>query len=123
MNRLPYSRVVNVNVSRNDRFPSRRGFGTQLILTTLAVAGQVDATRRTKLYATLAEVAVDYPSTTEAYKAAETAFSQNPRPLRVKVGYLNNTPTLTAETIKTPADRDQRLRHGLVCCDDHRFHA
>lgn len=101
MNRLPYSRVVNVNVSRNDRFPSRRGFGTQLILTTLAVAGQVDATRRTKLYATLAEVAVDYPSDTEAYRAAETAFSQNPRPLRVKIGYVNATVALTEDTIKT----------------------
>ena len=87
MAKLPYSRVVNVSVSRNDNFPTRRGFGTQLILTHTSVAGQVDATKRTKLYASLAEVSADYPSNTSVYAAALSAFSQNPRPVRLKVGF------------------------------------
>lgn len=87
MAKLPYSRVVNVSLTRNDNFPTRRGFGTQLILTHTAVAGQVDAANRTKLYASLAEVAADYPAGTSVYKAAATAFAQNPRPVRLKVGY------------------------------------
>jgi len=84
---LPYSRVVNVSLSRNDNFPTRRGFGTQLILTHTSVVGQVDATKRTKLYASLAEVTADYPSNTSVYAAALSAFSQNPRPVRLKVGF------------------------------------
>lgn len=92
MAKLPYSRVVNVTLSRNDNFPTRRGFGTQLILTHTSVVGQVDATKRTKLYASLAEVAADYPSNTSVYAAALSAFSQNPRPVRIKVGFAA-TPT------------------------------
>lgn len=87
MAKIPYSRVVNVSLSRNDNFPTRRGFGTQLILTHTAVAGIVDATTRTKLYASLEEVKTDYPSNTTVYAAALSAFSQNPRPPRIKVGY------------------------------------
>lgn len=87
MAKLPYSRVVNVTLSRNDNFPTRRGFGTQLILTHTAVANQVDATKRTKLYASLEEVAADFVPATSVYKAALSAFSQNPRPVRLKVGY------------------------------------
>ena len=87
MTKLPYSRVVNVSVSRADNFPTRRGFGTMLILTTSAVAGEVDASNLTKLYATIDEVAADYASNTETYAAALAVFSQNPRPLRIKIGY------------------------------------
>ncbi|QIG76492.1 DUF3383 domain-containing structural protein [Rhizobium phage RHph_I72] len=88
MAKLPYSRVVDVNVTRTDRFPSRRGFGTMLILTHTSVAGQVDATHLTKLYATIEEVAADYPANTTVYAQANTFFAQNPRPTRLKVGYV-----------------------------------
>lgn len=88
MAKIPYSRVVNVTMTRNDRFPSRRGFGTQLILTHDSIKDVVDATHRTKLYSTIEEVQADWPTTTSAYNAALTAFMQNPRPLRVKIGYL-----------------------------------
>ena len=88
MAKLPYSRVVNVSLSRNDNFPTRRGFGTQLILTHTAVAGIVDATKRTKMYASIQEVEADYPASTTVYAAALSAFSQNPRPVRLKVGFV-----------------------------------
>lgn len=89
---LPYSRVVNVTLTRTDNFPTRRGFGTQLIITHTSKASKVDATIRTKLYATMAEVAADWATSDSAYKAALSAFSQNPRPLRIKIGYVA-TPT------------------------------
>lgn len=88
MARLPYSRVVNVTMSRNDAFPSRRGFGVALLLTPTAKAGKVDATHRTRAYGSMEEVAVDWLATDEFYKAAELAFSQNPRPIQIKAGYV-----------------------------------
>lgn len=129
---LPYNRVVNVTLSRNDAFPSRRGFGTALILTTVAKTGEVDATHRTKLYGSIEEVVEDWATTTDVYKAALSAFSQNPRPLQIKVGFvaIDGTPTaaeLQAEldalynadqdwyflTIDT-ALRDQAYTDGLI---------
>ncbi len=98
---LPYNRVVNVTLSRNDAFPSRRGFGTELILTTVAVAGKVDATHRTKLYGSIEEVAADFATTADAYKAALSAFSQNPRPTQIKIGFVASDGTPTAAELQT----------------------
>lgn len=94
MAQLPYSRVVNVTLSRNDAFPSRRGFGTPLILSTVSSSGKVDGTTRTKLYASMEELAEDWLSSTDVYKAGNYAFAQNPRPTQIKVGYvaLDETP-------------------------------
>lgn len=133
MAKLPYSRVVNVNLTRSDAFPSRRGFGVPLILTTTAVAGQLDATHRTKVYGTIDEVAVDHIASTEFYKAAEAAFSQNPRPLQIKGGFATFAPADgLAAALKTelnsivasdadwywltilPAMRDKASLDGLV---------
>ena len=105
MAKLPYSRVVNVNLTRSDAFPSRRGFGIPLILTTTAVAGILDATHRTKVYGTIEEVAADHIASTEVYKAAEAAFSQNPRPLQIKVGFATFVPASgLAAALKTQLD-------------------
>lgn len=97
---LPYNRVVNVTLTRNDAFPSRRGFGTALILTTTSKAGQVDSSHRTKLYASIEEVAVDWLTSTDVYKAALSAFSQNPRPLQIKVGYVSVDVSPTAAELQ-----------------------
>lgn len=101
---LPYSRVVNVTLTREDAFPTRRGFGIVLHLTNTAVNGVVDATHLTKLYGSMDEVAADFASTADAYKAAEAAFSQNPRPLAYKIGYLPLDVTPTAAEVKTALD-------------------
>ena len=101
---LPYSRVVNVTLSRNDAFPSRRGFGTVLMLTTVAQAGKVDGTTRTKLYASMEEVAADWATTTDVYKAAIYAFAQNPRPTQIKVGYVAIDETPTGAELLTQLD-------------------
>lgn len=88
MAKLPISRVVNVTVTREDRFPTRQGFGIPLIVTTESVAEQVDATNRVKVYGSMDEVALDWASSTEAFKSAQAAFSQNPRPLQIKIGHV-----------------------------------
>lgn len=100
MSKLPYSRVVNVTLSRNDNFPSRRGFGTVLMITPQSVAGQLDATHRTKLYSSMEEIDVDFSAGDSFYDAALIAFSQNPRPLQIKAGFivLDSTP-IAAELI------------------------
>lgn len=101
---LPYSRVVDVQLSRNDAFPSRRGFGTQLIITTETVAGKVDTTTRTKLYGSIEEVAEDWATTTSAYKAALSAFSQNPRPRQIKIGHVADDGTMTSAELQAQLD-------------------
>ncbi len=133
MANVPYSRVVDVTLSRNDRFPTQTGFGTGLILSNVAVAGEVDATNRTKVYASLDEVSADHIATTDVYAQAATLFAQNPSPLRVKVGYADLTPatSIAADVIAqldaiqnydqdfyailiTKALRDDAMLDGLV---------
>lgn len=101
---LPYSRVVDVSLSRNDAFPSRRGFGTQLIVTTETVAGEVDTSNRTKLYGSMDEVADDWATTTSSYKAALSAFSQNPRPRQIKIGHVADDGTMTSAELQAQLD-------------------
>lgn len=101
---LPYSRVVNVTLSRNDAFPSRRGFGTPLFLSTVSKAGKVDATARTKAYASMDEVAADWATSDDFYKAAERSFSQRRRPTQIKAGFVALDGTPTAAELKTELD-------------------
>lgn len=101
---LPYNMVVDVSVTRNDAFPSRRGFGTQLIITTETVASEVDTTNRTKLYSSMEEVTEDWATTTSAYKAALSAFSQNPRPRQIKIGHVADDGTMTSAELQAQLD-------------------
>lgn len=96
--KLPYSRVVDVNVSRNSGFPSRRGFGVALFLTSTTVAGELDSSNLTKTYGSIEEVAADFAATDDFYKAASAAFGVNPRPLQVKAGWYDKT-TINAATL------------------------
>lgn len=97
MARIPYSRVVDVTVTREDRFASAQGFSTALLLTPTSISGQLDATRRTKLYAAIEEVAVDWLATTEEYKAAQRFFQARVRPPALKFGYFNPAGTFAIE--------------------------
>lgn len=101
MTQIPASRVVNVSLTRNDRFPARRGFGTPLLLTETAVAGEVDGSNRTKLYNSLSEVAADFPAGTDVHDAATALFSRRPRPLRLKVGFIDDTVATNAAGMTT----------------------
>jgi hypothetical protein len=96
MPRLPYSRVVNVTLTRADAYPSRRGFGVPVLLTNVVVAGELDDTHRTKVYGSMEEVAVDWDGDDDEYLALEEAFGQNPRPMQIKVAYVAITDPATA---------------------------
>lgn len=111
MARLPYNRVVNVTMTRNDAFPSRRGFGVPLFLTTQTIAGKLDATHRTLVVGSMDDVTdAGFVAGDEFYDAAELAFSQNPRPIQLKAGFLSaldfdDTVTpVTAAQLKTQLD-------------------
>jgi hypothetical protein len=101
---IPYSRVVNVTVTRADNFPARRGFGTPLFLQSDTAAGEVDASHRTKVYSSMDEIAADWTASDEAYKAAEAAFSQKPSPLQIKIGYYDASTAMTAQDLKDELD-------------------
>jgi len=109
---LPYSRVVNVNVSRNSGFPSRRGFGVALFLTSVEVAGVLDASNLTRVYGSIQEVEADFATNSEFYKAATAAFSVNPRPIQIKAGYYDAATVTDAakltEAISNIADIDNQ---------------
>jgi len=103
MAKLPFSRVVEVTVTRQDRFPTRDGFGVPLILTSQAAA-PVSAGTRTKVYGSMEEVAAEWNAADEAYKAALSAFSQNPRPKQLKIGFIDAG---TLDTVPSPAMADE----------------
>lgn len=79
---MPLSDVIAITISANTVGASRAGFGVPLILSnTAAWAGS-----RVRSYASLAEVAVDFPTTTgPEYLAASALFSQNPKPKKIKI--------------------------------------
>ena len=88
---LPYSRVVNVSLTRKDSFPTIAGFGTILVLTSKEIAGKLDATKRTRSYGSIDDVATDFDVADDFYKQALVAFAQNPRPLTLKAGFYDDT--------------------------------
>ena len=97
MAKLPISRAVDVTVTRQDNFPTRRGFGTPLIIHNDAT-GPLDANNRTKVYGSIEEVAADYGATTAPYLKAQTLLSQPVSPKQFKLGFREGTEiTLAAE--------------------------
>jgi len=85
--RLPYSRVVDVTVTRQDRFATAQGFSVELILGSEVKAGVLDDNIRTKLYGSMQEIAADWTSSSELYKAGHRVFMRNPSPRQIKFGY------------------------------------
>lgn len=108
---LPASRVVNVTLSRNDRFAARQGFGTILVLTRTDKAGKVDASNRTKAYGNMDEVAADWDAADDFYKQAQTAFSRRPSPVQIKAGYYDSA-ALDAEKLADEMDLIKTADNG-----------
>lgn len=105
MARLPYSRTLDVTLSRNDAFPTRRGFGVAMFLTSTEKAGKLDADNLTRVYGSHEEVAADFAATDDFYKASLAAFSQNPKPLQIKAAYYAGVSTVNdAAEMKTALD-------------------
>lgn len=96
---LPYTRIVDVTLTRSDRFAAVASFGTPLVLTAITSATGANATTRTKTYATLSDVAADYATSSEPYLLAATLFEQNPHPLQIKIGFVAPAALTTAATM------------------------
>jgi len=80
---LSVDEILPVTIQTSPTAPVARGFGTALILGQATVLALY---RRIVQYASITEVAVDFATNTEEYKAAAIAFSQSPKPIKVKIG-------------------------------------
>jgi len=83
MAEIPVSTVVNVSIATTPLAPSRAGFGTLLFVTTEAGVPFYEGVR---FYASIDEIADDWATSSEVYKAAETYFSQAPKPTLLAIG-------------------------------------
>jgi hypothetical protein len=82
---LSLDAVVSVSISVSPKAPTARGFGVAAIFGTSAVLPLHDRIRE---YADIDEVDVDFATTDEEYKAAQTWFSQEPAPETVKIARI-----------------------------------
>jgi len=73
---IPISHVVNVNLTLAASAVALKGFG-QLLMLTDEISPTMPLKARSRKYATLAEVEVDWAIGTEAYNAALPFFAQN----------------------------------------------
>lgn len=71
------SKVVKVTILDSPTFPARKGFG---ILNIIGSSTKLPLGRRVSKYTTIDDVAKDFATTDEEYKAANIFFSQSPRP-------------------------------------------
>ncbi len=95
--KLPYSRVIDVTVTRQDRFATAQGFSVMLIIGTEVKAGILDAEHRTKVYGSMQEIATDWGADSEFYKAGMRVFQRNPSPRQIKFGYRDATKSILDE--------------------------
>jgi hypothetical protein len=72
------SRFVEVNITRQTKPLSQKGFGLPLVL---SPSGAFDY----KVYTEISEVAPDFAETTEEYKLLSRMFGQNPSPAEIAV--------------------------------------
>lgn len=82
---IPLQDIVKVNITLQTLFAQRRNFGLPLFVTPETDSG-IDQKERVKKYTTLAEVVIDWPTSSEAYQMAQTAFAQSPAPGELLIG-------------------------------------
>jgi hypothetical protein len=79
----PVSRVVNVNVLLTPAAAQSQSLNTLLFL---GSSGIIDPVERYRTYTSLAQVATDFGTTAEEYKAATRWFAQAPQPTQLLIG-------------------------------------
>ena len=84
--------IININISLATTTAESAGFGVPLILVETS-----DIAERVKAYTTLAGVADDFASSTNAYKLASAVFSQELKPEKLLIGRADTGETLTDE--------------------------
>lgn len=85
---IPASSIVDVSIAVSPQFPPRGNFSILNIIT--AETGVINAVERIRFYNSIDEVADDWADTTEAYKAANTYFSQSPRPSQLAISFRDD---------------------------------
>lgn len=80
---IPVESIVTVSITLGAVFPSRAGFGTLNIVTN--ETGVIGIAERIRFYTSIAEVAADFATTTEAYRAANAYFAQQPKPTSLAI--------------------------------------
>jgi hypothetical protein len=85
---MPLSDIAVISITSDTPGVTAAGFGTPLVL-----AADATFTERVRTYTDLTGLVADFATTTATYKQVSALFSQNPRPVSVKVGRLANKPT------------------------------
>lgn len=94
---IPVSSIVNVNITVSPQGLSRGNFGILNIVT--SEAGVIDTTERIRYYGNIDEVSIDWVGTTEAFIAANTYFSQSPRPNLLAISFRDDTIETITESL------------------------
>lgn len=81
---IPISSIVDVSIAVSATAASTEGFGTLLIVT--KEPGPLNLTERIRTYSSIDGVAEDWDTSSEAYAAANTYFSQSPSPDSLMIG-------------------------------------
>lgn len=93
---MPLNPVAQIDISLQTTTVSRQGFGTPLFFTSTYAFPE-----RVRAYSSLSEIAGDFPTTSEAYKAGIAFFANTPRGSTLKVARigadLNIAPTEVSE--------------------------
>jgi len=98
-------RIVKVNISRQSRGVSQKGFGVGLILAEESEKPAALGVARTGVYGSFAEVADVYPSTSEVYKAANAYFAANIKAEQLIIGFIEGSETV-AEALGAITDEN-----------------
>jgi hypothetical protein len=100
---MALNNVADVQITRETAAVTRVGFGTLLFIYDTTVA----ASSRVVTYGSLQEVADDFASSSEVYKAAAAYFGQELSPEQFKVAYRNtSTPETYATVINAAQNAD-----------------
>lgn len=109
--------IVNVQIQLNTTAVGRADFGTLLVI------GKADEKNRAGSVITVNNTAGLKSITDETTKAAVTvALSQNPKPLKVKVGFVTNPEAVTAADLQSVLDTDSKWYFlGLASNNQHQL--
>jgi hypothetical protein len=87
--------LINVNITRQTKFPTRAGFGIPLLLAYhTRTANMVDTYTDTD-----AMLTAGFAVTDRAYQMAAAAFSQNPKPTKIILGRRTSGPIMIVKII------------------------
>lgn len=93
------SNVVQITITKETKTVSQAGFGVAMILGPNGSFGE----NMVREYEEIEEVAEDFESSDDEYKAAQALFSQSPRPEKIKIG-IRATPVAQVQTLTFSAD-------------------